>query len=207
MVSIRVVLGDDHTLVRTGVRALLSAHGMHVVAESSDGRQLLRDVREHRPDIALVDISMPLLDGIEATSRIGRIAPQTRVVILTMHADDLFVRRAQRAGAWGYVLKDAAADRLAEVIERVAAGERCLDESGDPMDEVLTSKEREVLQLILEGRKSGEIAEIMSRSVHTVRSHRARLMKKLGARSAIELVKAAEGLGLSVRSPLGGASP
>jgi DNA-binding NarL/FixJ family response regulator len=189
-------LGDDHALVRTGVRALLSAHGMDVVAESSDGRQLLRDVRTHRPDVALVDISMPLLDGLEAAARIGRAVPETKVVVLTMHADRLFVRRAQRAGAWGYVLKDAAAERLADVIERVAAGERCLEEETEASNDVLTSKEREVLQLIVEGKKNAEMAEIMSRSVHTVRSHRARLMKKLGARTAAELVEAALGLGL-----------
>jgi DNA-binding NarL/FixJ family response regulator len=196
MTPIRVVLSDDHALVRTGLSALLRTHGVEVMAESSDGRQLLRDVRRHHPDVAVVDISMPLLDGIEAAARIGRSMPETRVVILTMHADRLFVDRARRAGAWGYVLKDAAADRLVEVIEQVAAGERCLEGEEGPLSDLLTSKEREVLQLIVEGKKNAEMAEVMSRSVHTVRSHRARLMKKLGARTASDLVEAARRLGL-----------
>jgi two-component system response regulator NreC len=190
--AIRVVLADDHDLVRTCIRTLLASHGIDVVAEAGDGRSLLRDVREHRPDVALVDVSMPLLDGIEATRRIGKLSSETRVVILTMHPDAHLARRARSAGAWGYVVKDETSDRLIEVIERVMAGERCIT-AGDSEDhDVLTTREREVLQLIAEGKRNQEIAAIMSRSIHTVRSHRARLMRKLGARSATELVKAAE---------------
>ena len=190
--AIRVVLADDHDLVRTCIRTLLASHGIDVVAEAGDGRSLLRDVREHRPDVALVDVSMPLLDGIEATRRIGKLSSETRVVILTMHPDAHLARRARSAGAWGYVVKDETSDRLIEVIERVMAGERCIT-AGDSEDhDVLTTREHEVLQLIAEGKRNQEIAAIMSRSIHTVRSHRARLMRKLGARSATELVKAAE---------------
>ena len=190
--AIRVVLADDHDLVRTCIRTLLASHGIDVVAEAGDGRSLLRDVREHRPDVALVDVSMPLLDGIEATRRIGKLSSETRVVILTMHPDAHLARRARSAGAWGYVVKDETSDRLIEVIERVMAGERCIT-TGDSEDhDVLTTREHEVLQLIAEGKRNQEIAAIMSRSIHTVRSHRARLMRKLGARSATEPVKAAE---------------
>ncbi len=190
--AIRVVLADDHDLVRTCIRALLASHGIDVIAEAGDGRSLLRDVREHRPDVALVDVSMPLLDGIEATRRIAKLSSETRVVILTMHPDVHLARRARSAGAWGYVVKDETSDRLIEVIERVMAGEQCIP-TGDPEDDdVLTTREREILQLIAEGKRNQEIAAIMSRSIHTVRSHRARLMRKLGARSATELVKAAE---------------
>ena len=190
--AIRVVLADDHDLVRTCIRALLASHGIDVAAEAGDGRSLLRDVREHRPDIALVDVSMPLLDGIEATRRIAKLSSETRVVILTMHPDARLADRARSAGAWGYVVKDETSDRLIEVIERVMAGEQCIPTSDPEGDDVLTTREREILQLIAEGKRNHEIATIMSRSIHTVRSHRARLMRKLGARSATELVKAAE---------------
>lgn len=193
---IRVVLADDHELVRACLRAVLASRGIEVVAESEDGRALLRDVREHRPNVALVDVSMPLLDGIEATRRIDRLSPETRVVILTMHADEHLARRARSAGAWGYVVKDEAPDRLVEIIERVAGGERCLPNGASDTGDLLTTREQEVLQLIAEGKRNRDIAEIMRRSIHTVRSHRARLMRKLGARSASELVQVARERGL-----------
>lgn len=193
---IRVVLADDHELVRACLRAVLASRGIEVVAESEDGRALLRDVREHRPNVALVDVSMPLLDGIEATRRIDRLSPETRVVILTMHADEHLAQRARSAGAWGYVVKDEAPDRLVEIIERVAGGERCLPDGTPDTGDLLTTREQEVLQLIAEGKRNRDIAEIMRRSIHTVRSHRARLMRKLGARSASELVQVARERGL-----------
>ena len=196
MEKIRVVLADDHVLVRTGVRALLASHGIEVVSEAGDGRELLRDVRRHRPNIALVDISMPLLDGIEATRRIGNVSRDTRVVLLTMHDDARFATRAIDAGVWGYVVKDEAIERLVEVVRRVAAGERCLPEGIEPERDELTTKEREVLQLICEGKKNSDIARIMSRNVNTVRAHRARLMRKLGVGRATELLDVAEQRGL-----------
>lgn len=195
--AIRVVLADDHDLVRTCIRALLEAHGIEVVAESGDGRALLRDVRTHRPDVALVDVSMPLLDGIEATRRLAAVSPETRVIILTMHPDEHLEPRARRAGAQAYVVKDETSERLIETIERVAREEDPRRPAATPNGEdELTTKEHEVLQLIAEGKRNREIAEIMSRSVHTVRSHRARLMRKLGARNASELITAAEERGL-----------
>jgi len=193
--AIRVVLADDHDLVRTCIHTLLASHGIEVVSEVGDGRALLREVREHEPDIALVDVSMPLLDGIEATRRIAKSSTTTRVVILTMHPDAHLARLARRAGAYGYVTKDETSDRLVETIERVVAGEQCIS-LGDPIEDVLTTREHEILQLIAEGKRNQEIAEIISRSVHTVRNHRARLMRKLGARSASELVRSAEEQGL-----------
>ncbi len=194
--AIRVVLADDHELVRTCIRTLLTSHGIEVIAETGDGRALLRDVREHEPDVAVVDVSMPLLDGIEATRRIARLSSETRVVILTMHPDEHLARRARSAGAWGYVVKDESPDRLVDVVERVAGGEQCISVGEPENDDTLTAREREVLQLIAEGKRNQEIAEIMSRSIHTVRSHRARLMRKLGAGSASELVSAAREQGL-----------
>lgn len=196
MEKIRVVLADDHVLVRTGVRLLLASHNIEVVSEASNGRALLRDVRRYLPNIAVVDISMPLLDGIEATRRIRNISPKTRVVLLTMHNDARFATRAINAGVWGYVVKDEAIERLVEVVRRVAAGGRCLPEGIEPKRDELTTKEREVLQLICEGNKNSDIARIMSRSVNTVRAHRARLMRKLGVGSATELLDVAERRGL-----------
>ncbi len=192
----RVVLADDHELVRTCLRALLTSHGFDVVAEAADGRELLGQVRAYRPDVAVVDVSMPSLDGIEAARRIAKLAPATRVVILTMHVDDHLVRRARAAGAVAYVVKDETSDRLVEVLERVVAGKACLPHDRDEDVELLTTKEREVLQLIAEGKRNREIADIMCRSIHTVRSHRARAMRKLGARNASELVRVAADRGL-----------
>jgi len=191
-----VVLADDHALVRAGVKALLASHGIDVVAEAGDGRALLREVRQHRPDVAVVDVSMPLLDGIEAARRIASWSPSTRVVVLTMHDDERFMARAMNAGVWAYVAKDEAIDRLVDAVHRVASGKRCLPENIEPLDDPLTTREREVLQLICEGKQNSDIAHIMSRSVNTVRAHRARLMRKLGVTSATELLNVAEKRGL-----------
>ena len=196
MMSIRVVVADDHGLVRSGLKALLASSGISVVAEAQDGRKLLATVREHRPEIALVDLSMPLLDGFEATRRIPSVSPETRVVVLSMHDDSRYVDRASRLGAWAYVTKDQAPERLVDVIRRVARGDRLLAKAEDNVSEPLSPREREVLQLIVEGKKNAEIASVMSRSVHTVRNHRTRLMRKLGVRTAAQLVATADARGL-----------
>jgi DNA-binding NarL/FixJ family response regulator len=188
--AVRVVVADDHGLVRSGIKALLTSSGIQVVAEAEDGRALLRTVREHHPEIALVDLSMPLLDGFEAARRIPTVSPETRVIVLSMHEDARYADRAGRLGAWAYLTKDEAPDRLIDVIRQVADGERLL-ESGDVEEEPLTPREREIMQLIAEGKKNQEIADVMKRSVHTVRNHRARLMRKLGVRSAAELIDVA----------------
>ena len=202
MTGIRVVLGDDHVLVRTGIKALLVAAGIDIIGEAGNGRELLREIRRLRPDIAIVDISMPLLDGLEVAQRTTTLSPETRVVMLSMFDDEEYVELARAAGAWGYVTKDTAADRLIDVIRRVAAGDPCLPERvGRRVDDPLTPREREVLQLIVEGKKNTEIAQIMSRSVYTVRSHRARLMRKLDARTGAQLVQVAAARGL-LRIPL-----
>ena len=191
----RVVLADDHVLVRSGVRALLDSSEIDVVGEAKDGRELLAVVREHRPDIALVDLSMPLLDGFEAIRRIPSASPETRVIVLSMHHDARYVDRACRLGAWAYLMKDEAPERLIGVIRQVAEGCRLLA-AKEAVTEALSPREREVLQLIVEGRKNAEIARVMRRSVHTVRNHRARLMRKLGVRSAADLVAVADAQGL-----------
>lgn len=202
MKPIRVVVADDHGLVRSGLRALLASSGIDVAAEAKDGRELLAVVREHRPEIALVDLSMPLLDGFEAARRIPSVSPETRVIVLSMHDDARYVDRAGRLGAWAYLTKDEAPERLADVIRRVARGDRLLAKAGDDVSEPLSPREREVLQLIVEGKKNAEIASVMNRSVHTVRNHRARLMRKLGARTASQLVATADARGLiCLRAP------
>ena len=172
--------------------------GISVVGEAEDGRELARKVKSLQPDIALVDISMPLLNGIDAMPRIHRASPKTRVIILSMFSEDAYIAQAWEHGAWGYVLKDEAPERLMRAIHAVFAGEKAF-----PIDPVprarrdpLTQREREVLQLIAEGKKNSEIAGVLMRSLHTVRNHRARLMRKLGAHSAAELVRAAEELGV-----------
>lgn len=198
MAGFRVAIGDDHGLVRSGVRSLLVAHGIDVVGEAADGRALLALVRAEKPDIALVDISMPLLDGLEAARRIARLHSGTRVVILTMHDDGRFVARAREAGAAAYVLKDACVEDLVSIVARVGRGERLLGEPDGSVVEELTSREREVLQLVLEGKKNAEIARVIERSVHTVRSHRARLMRKLRICRAADWAEAAERLGIAV---------
>jgi len=180
MNRIRVVLGDDHALVREGIRALLVSSGIEVAGEAGDGRALVRLVRKVHPDVALVDVAMP------------------------MYADEGYISQAARAGASGYVLKDEAPERLVAAIAAVAAGGIHFS-SGvpEPEDEglSLTEREREVLQLIVEGKRNAEIAQIMSRSLHTVRNHRARLMRKLGAHTAAELVEAADRLGIARLAP------
>jgi len=191
-----VVLGDDHTLVRQGLKALL-ASSLSVEAEAEDGRSLVQQVVKLKPDLALVDISMPLLNGLEATRQISAKSPLTRVIVLSMFEQEEYIAGARSAGAWGYVLKEEAPEKLRKAIARVAGGEYAFPDGGDEpaadaMCEGLTPREREILQLIAEGKRNQEIAKILSRSVHTVRNHRARLMAKLHAHCATDLVRAAE---------------
>lgn len=202
MGTIRVVLGDDHTLVRQGLKALLESASIRVEGESGDGRELVRAVRAVRPDVAVVDVSMPLLNGLEATRRIGQVSPDTRVLILSMYPDAGYVARARRLGAKGYVLKDEAPQRLIDAVEAIAAGGEYFSLDEAPAQETpLTPREREVLQLVAEGKKNAEIADVMMRSLHTIRNHRARLMRKLGAHNASDLVRCAEALGLVRLAP------
>jgi DNA-binding NarL/FixJ family response regulator len=199
MKPIRVVLADDHTLVRRGLSALLTADSsICVVGEAEDGRDLAKKVKALQPDVALVDISMPLLNGLDAMLKIQRVAPQTRVIILSMFSDDAYVAAAWEHGAAGYVLKDEAPEQLIGAIHTVVSGGKYFSVEPPPVvtRNLLTPREREVLQLITEGKKNSEIAKVMMRSLHTVRSHRARLMMRLGAHSAAELVQAAEKLGV-----------
>ncbi|MGW8367406.1 MAG: response regulator [Gammaproteobacteria bacterium] len=212
MAEIRVLLAEDHTLVRAGIRALLdSFDGITVVGEASDGREAARQARELQPDVILMDIAMPGLNGLEATSRIARTCPGTRVLILTMHSNEEYVVQALRAGASGYLVKEAATGELHRVILSVARGQtylspsisRCTVErlmedermSVSSLDQ-LTPRQREILQLLAEGRSTRDIAALLSVSVKTVETHRARLMERLDIRDIPGLVRIAirEGL-------------
>jgi DNA-binding NarL/FixJ family response regulator len=206
MDTIRVLLADDHTVLREGIRALLEDQpDMSVVGEAEDGRMAAHMAAELRPDVVLMDIAMPRLNGLEATRQIKRDHPEVAVLMLTMHDNEEYVRQVLAAGASGYVLKRAAASELVAAIRAVHRGEAVLspgitrvliqdligrdsavhEAAGDD----LTPREREVLQLIAEGYTSKEIAEMLSLSVKTVQAHRASLMQKLDLHDRGDLIK------------------
>jgi DNA-binding NarL/FixJ family response regulator len=205
------VLVDDHALVRAGIRALLDRiTGVEVVGEGSNGREAVELVAACAPHVAVINISMPELNGLEATARIASTYPRTKVVILSLHADEEYVRRALSLGASGYLVKAADAAELELAIRAASRGDVWLSPSiskaivkslldRKPVDEpfeVLTSRQREVLQLVAEGLTSKEIAERLELSVKTVESHRAQLMKRLGVSNIPGLVRFAIRLGI-----------
>ena len=206
MRKIRVLLADDHTILRDGIRALLEdQQDIEVIGEAEDGQTAVKMAAQLDPDIVIMDIAMPLLNGLEATRHIRRDSPQVKVLILTMHDNEEYIRQVLAAGAFGYVLKDAAARDLLGAIRAVYNGESVLSPAitrlviedylrwGDiqPMDasNELTSREREVLQLIAEGYTNKEIAEILCLSIKTIQSHRMNLMSKLDLHDRGELIK------------------
>lgn len=208
-----VILADDHEVVRQGLRSLLSSErDLRIVAETSDGQETLRAVEKYFPDLLVLDIAMPLLNGIEVTRQAKKTSARTRTLILSMHADESHVAEALRSGADGYVLKDARSGELVQAIRHVLAGRRYLSPplsqraidayietitSGglDPYD-TLTSRERQILQLAAEGLTNMEIAGRLFISNRTVETHRANLMKKLGLRTHTELILLAVKRGL-----------
>jgi DNA-binding NarL/FixJ family response regulator len=208
----RVLLADDHTLVRAGIRSLLQdLPDIQVVAEAGEGREALRLIGVHRPDVVLIDIAMPGLNGLEVAARVAEEFPHVRVVILSMHATEEYVLRALRAGAAGYLLKDAGPVELELALTAVARGEmylspgvskhvteyvRRVDSEVSSSLERLTPRQREVLQLIAEGHTTQEIAEILTVSVKTVETHRAQLMQRLDIHDIAGLVRYAIRVGL-----------
>jgi DNA-binding NarL/FixJ family response regulator len=203
-VTITVLLADDHTIVRDGLKYLLEADGdIKVIGEAANGRDAVRAVRKLQPDVVIMDILMADLNGIEATEEICRESPQTRVVILSMQSSSESILRALRAGARGYLFKESAGRELIQAIHAVCAGHRYLSakvsdqvvgaylkEEGfkDPLA-VLSNREREVLQLVVEGRTSAQIAGTLFLSVKTIETYRSRLMQKLGIRDIPGLIK------------------
>ncbi|MGH9870415.1 MAG: response regulator [Candidatus Polarisedimenticolia bacterium] len=206
MKPIRVLLADDHTLVRAGIRSLLESQpGVEVVAESGDGRETLELIIKHEPDVALLDIGMPGLNGLEVARRVAKESPRTRIVVLSMYADRTYLRQALRAGVAGYLLKGAAVAELPLALESVMRGETYLtprisqevvqgflresqNEEPGPL-EGLTKRQREILQLIAEGRSTKEIAQILDVSVKTIETHRMRMMDRLGIHDVPGLVR------------------
>ncbi len=206
MGELKLLLGDDHTLMRQGLRKILEENpGWRVIAEAGNGRDAVRDMLALEPDVAVLDIGMPLLNGIEATRQIVRRIPLARVLILSMHADQAYVTQAVQAGARGYILKDSAGADLVQAVAALAAGKsffspvvaqlmlddyaRRLAERG-VVDryEALSEREREVFQLVAEGRSSKEIADLLSVSPATVETHRTHVLQKLGLKNTAEVV-------------------
>lgn len=205
--SITIFLADDHAVVRDGLRFLLEAQAdFKVIGDAANGREAVHQVGHLCPDIAIIDIAMPELNGIEATRQICEICPITRVIILSMHATDEHVFRALQAGAQGYILKESAGVEVINAVRAVQAGQRYLSQkisekvidsyirqhninlAENPLAR-LSPREQEILQLVVEGKSSAEIAEVLSLSPNTVDTYRSRLMQKLGLNDLPSLVK------------------
>jgi len=203
---LRILIADDHGIVRTGLKLLLDrATGMEVVGEAADGREAVRLARELKPDITILDIGMPLLNGLDAAAHILRENDRTGIIILSMHTDESYILRALDAGAKGYLLKDHADEDLERAIQSVAAGkpyfspsiaqalledyvnlmrERRVQDSYD----LLTEREREVLQLLAGGKSNKEVASVLNISPYTIETHRNNLMQKLNLHNTAEIV-------------------
>jgi DNA-binding NarL/FixJ family response regulator len=206
---IRVFLADDHTMVRQGFRLILSSQAdIEIVGEAGNGREAVELAEKLHPDVIVMDVAMPELNGIEATRRLAASSPRSRVLALSMHKDSVYVREILRAGARGYLLKDSIDSDLVNAVRAVARGDGYLSPGvsdavlsdyrrhvTDPLD-LLTSREREVLQLIAEGKTNKEIASSLKLSVYTVDAHRGRIMEKLNLHSTGELVRFAVRNGL-----------
>ncbi len=206
MAQIRIILADDHTIIRSGLRLLLEQQtDFKVVGEAGDGREAVALVAQHHPDIAILDIGMPELNGIEATRQIATESPSTHVVILSMHSDEGYVLRALKAGARAYILKNSAEADLIRAVRSVADGKsffspviskmlledyvrQIRDKQVEDSYDLLTPREREVLQLIAEGKTNKDVANILHLSVHTVDAHRGNILQKLNLHGIPELI-------------------
>src|SRR2546427_879974 len=208
MMPPRVLLADDHALIRQGLKALLESQGFQVVGEASDGQATLRSAEMTHPDVAILDISMPVLNGMDAARELKKSSPKTKIILLTQHDEDQYVTEALRAGAKGYVLKSQAAEDLVQAIREVCRGSVYLSPSISRIvvdayisktyvsTDPLSGRERQVLQLVGEGKSTKDIAIQLGISVKTAESHRARLMKKLDIHETASLVRYAIRRGL-----------
>jgi DNA-binding NarL/FixJ family response regulator len=210
---IRILIAEDHQLVREGIRSLLSASDdLRVIAEAADGQQALQLAQDLGPDVVIMDVGLPILNGVEATRQLRAARPDIRVLILTMHDDAATVDRALRAGAQGYMIKGCATEELCEAIRAVHRGAAALHpsisqyvlqgylregEGGEAVHDPLTSREREILQLIAEGFTSHEIADRLHVKVKTIQNYRSIILDKLGLDTTAALVRYAMRIGLT----------
>ncbi|HEY6387389.1 MAG TPA: response regulator transcription factor [Candidatus Acidoferrum sp.] len=197
---IRIVLADDHVLVRQGLKSLLEREGFHVVAEASDGQEALCHVKSLQPDIAVMDISMPTLNGLNAAREVRRASPKTKTILLTQHNESQYISEALEVGVKGYVLKNQVASDLLLAIRQVSRGQVYLSpgvsnavmeayrSKSEKSKTPLTVRERQVLQLIAEGKSTKDVASLLGISVKTAESHRTRLMQKLDIHETASLV-------------------
>ncbi|MDR3703038.1 MAG: response regulator transcription factor [Candidatus Sulfopaludibacter sp.] len=213
---LRILLADDHTLMRQGLRHILESHAdLDIVAEASSGIEAVEAAREHKPDVAVVDVAMKELNGIEATAQILKHSPHTAVLMLSMHSDERYVMRAVKAGARGYLLKNSAGDELVQAIYAVQKGlaffspavARLFQDGGlrlkdasevNDRFELLTDRERQIYQLLAEGNSNKDIANRLGLSLHTVETHRWRVMEKMDLHSTAELVLSAVRRGMVI---------
>ena len=205
MSKIRIVIADDHEIVRQGLRSLLENDGCEIVGEYSSGREAVEGIKSVRPEVAVMDISMPDLNGVEATQQVSKQQPDTRVIILTMHDSEELARRVLEAGARGYVLKSDAARDLANAVRTVRRGQPFfsgkisemllrgyLNNPNQPQETALpslTPREREIVQLLAEGKSSKEVASVLGTSPATVETQRAKIMQKMDLHSVSDLVR------------------
>ena len=204
----RILLADDHVIVRQGFRALLEREGLEVVAEAADGHEAVRLASDLRPDVAILDFAMPLLNGIDAAKEIRLRSPGTRMILLTVHTEDHYVLEALQAGVHGYVVKTQAASDLVQAIRAISGQAIYLSptisravveayfEKAAPPGDLLSSRERQVLQLVAEGKTTKEIAAVLGISVKTADTHRSRIMRKLDIHDKAGLVRIAIRRGL-----------
>src|SRR5579864_8043561 len=206
MNPIRILLADDHTVVRKGLRLLLESHpGLKVIAEASNGREAVALVEQHTPDVVVLDVAMPMLNGIEAARQISAKAPPTAIVFLSMHSDEGYVLKALKSGAKAYLLKDSAEYDLISAIKAVSDGKAFFSPAISKMlvedymrqmrerevedsYELLTTREREILQLLAEGKANKEVAALLNLSLYTVETHRGNIFQKLNLHSGAELI-------------------
>jgi DNA-binding NarL/FixJ family response regulator len=201
----RVLVGDDHRLLREGLKSLLQKNAFQVIAEAGDGRSAVKLAKKLNPDVVILDISMPILNGIEATKQISREVPQAKVIVMSMHSDNHFVLGALHAGAAGYLLKDAAFEELLVAVNSVLKGQtylspaiagvvvkasaRLASSKREFLHRKTSSREREVLQLLVEGKSTKEIASTLYVSVKTIETHRKQIMDKLKLHNIADLTK------------------
>jgi two-component system response regulator NreC len=206
MKSIRILLADDHTVVRKGLRLLLeSQDGFEVIADACDGRETVAFAEQHQPDVVVLDVAMPILNGIEAARQISAKFPNTAIVFLSMHSDESYVLKALKSGARAYLLKDSAEYDLIAAIKAVSEGKaffspaiskmlvedymrQMREKDVEDSYELLTTREREILQLLAEGKSNKDVATLLHLSLYTVETHRSNMFQKLNLHSSAELI-------------------